>query len=86
MAVKRSLVVEHMFDPTPLPNAPHGGIIETYYTSKFSLSEIFQSLKRGDCWCEMGIGNPMYTEHSKGCQMVQQFLEKEFLEKGLNVG
>lgn len=31
------------------------------------LREALQWLKRGSCWCEMAIGNPMARRHSKGC-------------------
>lgn len=34
------------------------------------------SLKRGSCWCEMGIGNPMVTSHSQACQDVARHLSK----------
>lgn len=26
-----------------------------------------EQLKRGDCWCEMGVGNPMVDRHSGVC-------------------
>lgn len=29
---------------------------------------IIASLKRGTCWCEMGIGNPMVNSHSDACK------------------
>jgi hypothetical protein len=29
-------------------------------------------LKRGDCWCEMAIGNPMIHDHSEGCKIAQE--------------
>lgn len=32
-----------------------------------NLKEIIQSLKRGSCWCEVAVGNPMVRGHSKGC-------------------
>jgi hypothetical protein len=31
-------------------------------------------LKHGDCWCEMGIDNPMYRDHSEGCKAVRRFM------------
>jgi hypothetical protein len=36
--------------------------------------ELLKRLKRNDCWCEMGIGNPMYSGHTKVCKDVQGFL------------
>jgi hypothetical protein len=32
-------------------------------------------LKKGSCWCEIGIGNPMYKNHSEGCKIAQHILE-----------
>lgn len=29
----------------------------------------------GLCFCGMAIGNPMYRDHSKGCQQARQALE-----------
>lgn len=29
-------------------------------------------LKRGECWCEMAIDNPMITSHSVGCVMAKE--------------
>lgn len=34
--------------------------------------DILQSLKRGHCWCEKGIGNPMMQDHSKICSILTQ--------------
>ena len=28
-------------------------------------------LKKGDCWCGMGIGNPMITNHTPSCVVAQ---------------
>lgn len=36
---------------------------------------LLRALKRGSCWCEMGIGNPMYRDHSVTCEQVQKFLK-----------
>lgn len=32
------------------------------------------ALKRGDCLCEMAIGNPMILDHSEGCKLAQELL------------
>lgn len=32
-------------------------------------------LKRGSCWCEMAIGNPMVKNHSEGCKLAQRLME-----------
>jgi hypothetical protein len=39
------------------------------------LKEIIRGLKRGDCWCEMGIGNPMVSSHSPQCIAAQKAIE-----------
>jgi len=38
--------------------------------------EIIELLKRGECWCQKGIGNPMYQEHTEACKKAQKFMEK----------
>ena len=30
--------------------------------------KLLEALKRGDCWCETAIGNPMQRGHSKSCK------------------
>jgi hypothetical protein len=40
-----------------------------------SLREALADLKRGDCWCEVAIGNPMCRgEHSSGCKKAQAIM------------
>ncbi len=39
------------------------------------IAEILTKLKRGDCWCERGIGNPMFKDHSEGCRMAQFWMD-----------
>ena len=39
------------------------------------LKKVIHLLKRGDCWCEMAVGNPMATEHDKGCLAAKEILE-----------
>lgn len=36
--------------------------------------QALRELKRGSCWCEIAIGNPMAKTHSKGCLLAQQAL------------
>lgn len=36
---------------------------------------VILQLKRGDCWCEMGIGNPMVRDHSSACKQLQEMLK-----------
>lgn len=42
-----------------------------------ALREALAGLKRGECFCEMAIGNPMYKEHSKQCVKATAALAKE---------
>lgn len=44
------------------------------------LLTIIAALKTGDCWCEMGIGNPMVRQHSSVCQSVQALLSSIMVE------
>jgi hypothetical protein len=37
---------------------------------------IVQLVKRGTCWCQMGIGNPLATAHSERCLMAQRFVKQ----------
>ncbi len=36
------------------------------------LADVLKELKTDDCWCQVGIGNPMITEHSKACLKLQK--------------
>lgn len=38
--------------------------------------KIIQSLKRGSCFCDVGIGNPMMSRHSSECDAASEFLRK----------
>ncbi len=38
--------------------------------------ECIRLLKRGDCWCEMAIDNPMVREHSAGCLKAKQVMKE----------
>ena len=38
------------------------------------LKQALRLLKRGSCWCEMAICNPMVKEHSEGCKLAQQLM------------
>lgn len=50
----------------PVPAAPPCELSEAV--------EIIKALRRGDCWCEKGIGNPMFKVHTNACQHAQDFL------------
>jgi hypothetical protein len=32
--------------------------------------------RTGDCWCQMGIGNPMVREHSAACVAARKAIEQ----------
>ena len=38
---------------------------------------LLYGLRRGDCWCDVGIGNPMMSSHDKVCDEVRAFLGEE---------
>ena len=39
------------------------------------LVKVLRLLKRGDCWCEVGIGNPMLRgKHTQQCLIAQELL------------
>lgn len=40
---------------------------------KALMVELFNNIRRGSCWCELGIGNPMVKGHSRGCFRVRKF-------------
>lgn len=42
---------------------------------KRDVSFALRSLKRGDCWCEKGIGNPMVTTHTAECELARKVLD-----------
>jgi len=37
--------------------------------------EILEGLKRGSCFCEMAVGNPMVREHTEACNRAMKFLK-----------
>ena len=39
-------------------------------------SQVIDGLRRGDCWCEMAIDNPMIRDHSPQCKAAKQFRDK----------
>ena len=44
----------------------------------FINEKLLHKLKRGTCWCELGIGNPMMSGHTMLCREIQQELKSEF--------
>lgn len=51
--------------------APHR-LVELY--TKEQIEPILRGLMRGDCFCEMAIGNPMCKSHDTGCKAATAFL------------
>lgn len=42
-----------------------------------TLVEVLLGVRRGDCWCETGIGNPMMQgRHTKACKRAQTIVAK----------
>lgn len=39
------------------------------------LRGIILALKRGDCWCEKAVDNPMATSHSEACVLAREALQ-----------
>lgn len=35
-----------------------------------------EGLKNSECWCGVGIGNPMYQEHSSDCEAARTALKQ----------
>lgn len=46
------------------------------------LEKVIIDLKRGDCWCEMSIGNPMVKDHSPECKGARAILANEEFSQG----
>lgn len=38
------------------------------------LEKALIGLKRGECWCDVGIGHPLMTEHSVSCKFARNAL------------
>lgn len=41
------------------------------------LRAVIGLLKRGSCWCELGIGNPMVRGHSDACRRAREALDEK---------
>ncbi len=37
---------------------------------------LLKGCKIGDCWCQVGTGNPMMSSHSKHCREVAAFMDE----------
>ncbi len=40
-----------------------------------ALSQALKGVKRGSCWCEMAVGNPMVHSHSPQCLNAQVVID-----------
>ena len=56
----------------PSPAYNDGTMATVVYLS--SVRAILHQLRKGQCWCEMGIGNPMVKKHSEICLAVQEIM------------
>jgi hypothetical protein len=48
----------------------------TYYDLLEDAIEALKALSRGNCWCEMAIGNPLVNHHSGACERVRGVIER----------
>ena len=60
-------------DPTPIM-LEAADCIEALQRKVGDLQSVLYCLKRGTCFCEASIGNPMYTDHSKACKAATKAL------------
>lgn len=37
--------------------------------------ELLEGFRKGGCFCQVGIGNPMFRDHTEHCRKVMSFLE-----------
>lgn len=59
------------YDEIRIFSAPHR-LVEVYIKQQFE--PILRGLLRGDCFCEMAVGNPMCKSHDSGCKAATDFL------------
>lgn len=43
-------------------------------TEKERLRHVIGLLKRGSCWCGMGIGDPRLRSHTAACKLAQEVM------------
>jgi hypothetical protein len=43
--------------------------------SQREILRVLAALKRGDCWCEMAVGNPMVSYHNEGCSVAASIFD-----------
>ena len=54
-----------------LANSPTTGL-----DAVAELVQVIKGLKRGSCWCEMAIGNPMVSSHSEKCKAAREAVRR----------
>jgi len=74
-------VLIQLEDGTPLNDVEWARVqvaagVETEATQEDEPLQLLLHLKRGDCWCEMAIDNPMIKSHSDVCKRLQQLFSK----------
>ena len=52
------------------------GIMKPYTEAIQECLDLLDALKRGTCWCEVGIGNPMLQTHTVTCVRVQSIMKR----------
>lgn len=51
------------------------GEVDAAVADRDQLRAALTALKKGSCWCDVAIGNPMYQgEHTKGCLLAQKVM------------
>jgi len=43
-------------------------------TLAWKYRSLLKEKKTGDCWCEMGVGNPMYHTHTELCNEIREHI------------
>ncbi len=47
-------------------------LVDEMLAAEIFWREIVICLKTGFCWCPVGIGNPMYRDHTETCKRIQE--------------
>lgn len=52
------------------------GVQDGARKTKTDAAQVIAGLSRGDCFCEVAIGNPMMRSHSAACENVRKWLNE----------
>lgn len=58
----------------PNENEAVARLIDHYEREREDLRSLLQALRRGSCWCEVGVGNPSASSHSDACDRARAVL------------